>query len=102
MAVTLTNNGNGTSTLSATYTGPTATMNSVLEDAAHGFWNSGLGNHGADGNRLWSAVTLQEKRDILDAALKNLVTQMAKDYHVVASTEAARATAVAEGSSYNF
>lgn len=89
MTFTRTDNGNGTVTLTATYTAPIAKADAMLEAAAHQLFDEGYGNHGADGQRQWSAVTFNEKRALLDDAVKRDLVDKAKAYHLKQATETA-------------
>jgi hypothetical protein len=93
--------GGGNATVTITYTATKIKVDAVLEDAAHGLWNMGFGNHGADGTRLWASLTSQEKLNLVDDFVKRELTRKAKDYHVTASIDAAKATALAEEGNYD-
>jgi hypothetical protein len=101
MALTYKNNGDGTATVTLTYTAPKTKIDAILEDAAHQLWNTGLGDHGADGIRLWASLSNQEKFSLLDDTIKRNLTQWAKDYHVYSSIETAKTTALGEGVNYD-
>lgn len=96
MATTLTNNQNGTSTLAISYTGPTAKLNAVLEDAAHYAFDHGYAAFGGPGT--WADQTMANKRAIVDAAVKQELIDKARAHHVNTSIEAEREAANAEAS----
>lgn len=101
MAFTYQNNGNNTATVTATYTAPKAKVDAMLEAAAHSLWDEGYGDHGADGTRLWSAVSPQEKLALLDQMVKRDLVDHAKNYRIKELTQAAQAQANSELGNYD-
>ena len=101
MATTFTVNG-ANATLSMIYTAPTATISNVMDDACHALFDRGAGNHGEDGLRLYSTLTLAEKTKIVDDYTVSVYLGLAKQYKSDADAQAARdAAALAAATRYN-
>lgn len=95
MAVTLTNNGNGTSTLNITYTFDTTKITDTALDAAHYYYLHGYALADADGNtRDWATLTNAEKRGVLSKAIRDILIDASKSWFVPDASETARQTAL--------
>jgi hypothetical protein len=101
MTTTFTVNG-ANATLKMEYTAPTATISAVMDDACHALFDRGAGNHGEDGLRLYSTLTLAEKTKIVDDYTVQTYLNLAKQYKSDADAQAARdAAELAAKARYN-
>ena len=99
MPVTFTTNAPN-STVSFAYTAPTLKLKAVLEDAAHKLFNMGRGDHGTKESPIvWGDLADQEKLNILQKHIKDIVSGMAKQYIIDTDLDVARAQAIADSSS---
>lgn len=86
------NNGNGTATITFSYTANKAKLDTTLDDAAHYIWNLGYGDHGtAEAPRTWEQTNNSERLALIDDAVRREIIEKAKSYHVAQGQKAAQA-----------
>lgn len=76
------------------YTTPTTKMNNILTAAAHALWDLGYGNHTV----TFESLTKQQKIDLIDANIKQLVIDLAAQYVIPAAVDPVRAAATTDAS----
>lgn len=84
----------GNTTITFTYTGPSAKAQAVALGAAHRLYIQGLPPHT---QAEWDALTNQQKLDVLDAFVKTQLVDMARMDLLTTATQTAQATAKADG-----
>ena len=78
MATTKTTDGQ--TEVSFNYTATTAKIVSVLSDASEALFDRGLGDHGSEEAPIvFADLTNQDKLDIVDGYLKDIIVNMAND-----------------------
>lgn len=83
----------GNTTMTFVYTAPTAKVQSVVGDCAEYLWTHGYGDHGTeDKPTLFSALTNQQKLNLVDAYLKQVIIDAANALKSNKAQDAARAT----------
>ena len=94
MTVTISNAVAGQRTITYTKTIASAKMLDLGEKAAHYLFDVGYGNHGTlEAPRLWAVITPQEKLDILDKYLSEVLRDAARSYHINDALAVARKSA---------
>ena len=83
----------GNTTMTFVYTAPTAMVQSIVGDCSEYLWNHGYGDHGTvDIPILFTALTNQQKLNLVDAYLKQCVVDAANAMKSNRAQDAARAT----------
>jgi hypothetical protein len=91
MAGTFTVNGANT-TIKFEYTALTTTILSIVGSAAEYLWNHGYGDHGTvEIPILFTSLTNQEKLNLVDTHLKQVVIGLANTFKSVKAQDIARA-----------
>ena len=78
-------------TITFTYTAPTAQIQAIVNDAAQYYWNIGMGNHGTQEEPiLFTSLTNQQKLNLLDQQTKQVHLDAANTQKSVKAQETAR------------
>lgn len=94
MALTVTNNGDGTSTARFAYSANTTKINTTLTNAAHDLWRTG-GDYIVNGVAItWDAATNTQKQARLDAYVKTTILALGQAYRANNDAEVARLAAI--------
>jgi len=73
------------------YTKPTTTIQSIVGDAAEYLFNKGFGDHGTDESPIiFDDLTNQEKLNLLDAHVRNVIVDLANTYKSIQAQIVAR------------
>ena len=76
------------------YTSPTAKITQLADEAAHGLYDKGAGNHGTEEEPVvYADLSNSDKLDILDNYVKNGLLAEANSYASNAAQATARETA---------
>lgn len=87
--------GGGNTTVTFTYTATTSKMQATIFGAAEYIWDSIQHNAGA-----FSALTTQQKLDIVDAYVKSDIIDKAQRRHIQEAEETAQEQATGEAETY--
>lgn len=78
-------------TVEFSYTALTATIQSIVGGCAEYLWEHGYGDHGTSENPiLFTSLSNQQKLDLVDAHVKNVIVDAANTQKSVKAQEAAR------------
>jgi len=83
----------GNTTVNFSYTTTTVKVQAIVTDAAEWLWNHGYGDHGtAEVPILFSSLTNQQKLNLVDAYVKQVIIDTANTNKSVKAQDTARAT----------
>ena len=76
-------------TVAFSYTATTAKIVEVLSDASEALFDRGLGDHGTEEAPIvFADLTNQDRLDIVDGYLKNVIVNMANDFKLKSAKDA--------------
>jgi len=103
MTTSITNNGDGTSTLSINFTADSTKIQSTADDAMRFMWNSGKGERTETGGLIdYESLTLNQKLAFMSIVMKDTIISWASAQHRMEAERAAKLTATEEATNlYN-